>query len=312
MPPAINAPPANAPQLTEYCPEATTGAQDAIAALHRKGELELRRRAARQPLAARPLTALAETHRCRGNFEAAIEAYGQVAATQLGDWRKAAWLHAMLRQEPLPFVPPSGVWPAPFVRIENFLPRTEHERVLAIALSQAPRFAKARLGHGAARRVDESQRRGLSVEHVGCEALRSLLVTRIRPLLENIQSRLRLSLHAPGEVSGIELAAYPHDGHGHAHRDTDPLPYRRTSLNGVYFCHRQPLAFTGGDLLLYDTDVETGMASPLALSRIAPTSNSLVLFLPSYCHAITRVASRSCALADARLSVVFGVRAKSQ
>ena len=297
---------ADAPRYPDYGP-AAAGAMDAIALLQRKGELELKRRTAGQPLAARRLMALAETHRCQGNFEAAIEIYEQVASAQRGDWRKAAWLHAMLRQGQLPFVPPSGVWPAPFVYIENLLPRTEHERVLAIALALAPRFQQARLGSGEYRHVDESRRRGLAIDQVGCEELRSLLVPRLRPLLVGIQERLRLSPNAPYRFSHIDLAAYPHGNFGGAHRDASPRPYPRLSLNAVYFFHRQPLTFTGGDLLLYDTDVETGISSRLAFSRIAPTSNSLVLLPASYWHAVTQVASRSSALRDARLSACFSV-----
>ena len=248
--------------------------------------------------------ALAETHRCRGNFEAAIEIYEQVASAQRGDWRKAAWLRAMLRQEQLPFVPPSGVWPAPFAYIENFLPRTEHERVLAIALSMAPRFTKARLSSG--EHLDESKRRGLAIDQVGCDTLRRLLVAKLHPLLSSIQERLRLSPKRPTSAN-IDLAAYLHGNFCWAHCDASPRPYPQSSMNAVYFFHRQPLTFSGGDLLLYDTDVETGISSRLAFSRIAPTSNSLVLLPTTYFHAVTQVASRSSELRDARLSACLSM-----
>ena len=297
---------ANAPLLPDYNP-AAAGTVEAIAALHRRGELKLRQRARRKPLSARPLMALAETQRCQGNFAAAIEAYAQMAATRVGEWRKAAWLHAMLRQEQLPFVPPSGVWPAPFVRVENFLPATEHERVCALVLSLEQRFAVARVGEGH-RRVDESFRRGLAIDRVGSGELRGILMRRLRTLLPAIPRRLLLDEeHAHGIIGPVDLAAYRHDDFGGAHCDVRPWPYPTPSLNGVYFLHRQPLAFSGGDLLLYDTDIETGASSRLAFSRIEPTSNSLVLLPPHWYHAITRVTSRSGALADARLSACFSV-----
>lgn len=299
---------ANAPLLPDYNP-AAAGTVEAIAALHRRGELKLQQRARRKPLSARSLMALAEAHRCQGNFAAAIEAYAQVAAARVGEWRKAAWLHAMLRQAQLPFVPPSGVWPAPFVRVENFLPATEHERVHAIALSLEQRFAAARVGGGEDRRVDESYRRGLAIDRVGCGELRGILVRRLRALLPIIPRRLLLDEEQSHGIGSVDLAAYLHDSFGGAHCDVGPQPhpYPTMSLNGVYFLHRQPLAFSGGDLLLYDTDIETGISSRLAFSRIEPTSNSLVLLPPNWYHAITRVTSRSAALADARLSACFSV-----
>lgn len=279
----------------------------AIAELHRKGERALRRRAARAPLAVGPLMALAEARRCQGDFAAAIEIYEQVAATRRGDWRKAAWLHAMLRQEALPFVPPSGVWPAPFVYIENFLPRTEHERVLATVLSLAPDFAGARVGSGKDRRVDESRRRGLAIDAVDCDVFRGVLAQRLDALLPNIQRRLRLGPRT-FRVGPAYLAAYTHDSFAVPHRDSGPRPYPRLSLNGVYFLHREPRAFDGGDLLLYDTSVDGDGYDGFAFSRIRPTGNSLVL-VPSSCyHEVTPVASRSSALADARLSVAVPLR----
>ena len=308
MPPAIgDRTDVDVPPWRDYFSAASV---DAIAELHRQGELELqrqRRRAGQRAAADLRLMALAESHRHQGNFSAAIEIYEQVVAERLGDWRKAAWLRAMLRQERLPFVPPSGVWPAPFVYIENFLPPTEHERVLAIALSLAPRFAKARLGRGEQRSVNESKRRGLAIEAVGCDALTALLVPRVRPLLSSIQERLLLGPNAP-QFGNIDLAAYPHGGGGNAHSDGGPRPYPQLRLNAVYFFHHQPLAFTGGDLLLYDTDIENGIPSRFAFSRIAPKSNSLVLLPPSYFHGVTRVASRSSALRDARLSALLSIR----
>ena len=282
------------------------GTVEVLAELHRKGELALQRRAERQPLAARGLMTLAEIHRCQGDFAAAIEVYEQVAAARRGDWRKAAWLCAMLRQEPLPFAPPSGMWPAPFARIENFLSQAERERMHAIALSLAPRFVEARVGSGDRRRVDVSRRRGLAIDGVGCAALSDLLVPRVRALLPSIGRRLRLS-PGPHGIGGVDLMVYGRDGFVAAHRDTEPGPWPQTTLAGVYFFHRQPQAFKGGDLLLYDMDVEAGTSSRPAFSRIEPTSNSLVLIPMSCLHAVVRVTTGSDALADARLSACFSV-----
>ena len=278
-----------------------------IAELQRKGEQALRRRATEASLPVGPLMRLAETRRCQGDFAAAMEVYEQVAATRRGDWRKAAWLGALLRQEALPFAPPSGVWPAPFVQIENFLPPTEHERVFANALSIAPDFAAAQVGSGKHRRIDEERRRALAIDAVESDAFRGALVDRLKALLPGVQRRLRL--HPRTFRAGpAELVAYPHDGFALPHRDSGPSPYPRLRLNGVYYFHREPPPFGGGDLLLYDTNVEGEDYDPFAFSRIRPTGNSLVLVPTSYYHEVALVASRSGALADARLSVGVPLR----
>ena len=288
------------------------GAATTIAELQRQGELALRRRAERQPLASRPLMALAETQRLQGNFAAAAEIYQGVAATRRSDWRKAAWLHAMLLagERQLPFAPPSGVWPAPFVHIENFLPRAEHEHMCAIALSLAADFAGGRVGPPEDRRIDESHRRGLAVDHVASDRFGTTLVPRCLALLPSIRRRLRLNPRTADRAVGVSLAAYPHGGFAGPHCDTGPRPYPRLQLHCVYFFHRDPRAFSGGDLLLYDTDVETGDYDRFAFSRIVPASNSL-LVLPTSCyHEVTQVTSRSTALADARLSATVLLRGR--
>lgn len=284
-----------------------------IAELHRKSEQALRRRAARQPLGGRAPMVLAAAHRCQGNFAAAVEIYEQVAARRRRDWRKASWLAAMLGQRQLPFAPPSGTWPTPFVRVENFLPRAEHELVFAIALALAPRFAVARVGPAKDRRVDDSHRRGLGLDDVDCDELTALLAPKLHALLPSIQRRLRLSPRsAPDHIGRMDLAACPHGGFTRTHRDTGSRRYADLRLNAIYFFHRQPLAFHGGDLLLYDTDIEAGRYNRFAFSRIAPASNSLVVLPTSCYHEVTEVASRSNTFADVRLSATVVLRRRER
>ena len=219
----------------------------------------------------------------------------------------------MLRQRQLPFAPPSGMWPTPFARIENFLVPTEHERVFAIALSLASSYAVARVGPAKDRRIDESHIRGLGLDDVDCDELTALLAPKLHALLPSIQRRLRLSPRAaPDHVGRVDLAARPHGGFTRAHRDTGPRRYAQLRLNAIYFFHRQPLAFHGGDLLLYDTDIEAGRYNRFAFSRMAPASNSLVVLPTSCYHEVTEVASRSNALADARLSATVVLRGRKR
>ena len=283
--------------------------QETIAELHRQGELALQRRAARPALDVRSLMALAETQRCQGRFAAASESYARVAAARSGDWRKAAWLHAMLRQERLPFTPTRGVWPVPFARIENFLPPKEHERAQAIALSLAPRLGAAKIGTGAERRVDESQRLGLSTDPLDDDALNAILIVRIRALMPTIQERLRLQPWVPPHAI-VELQAYPDGGYGRVHRDNhQSMADPRMRLNCIYYVHREPRAFRGGDLLLYDTSIEAGdNHDQFAFSRIEPTGNSLVVMPRGSSHGVGQVEARSSALADARLAVAVSLR----
>ena len=70
-------------------------------------------------------------------------------------------------------------------------------------------------------------------------------------------------------------------------RNTQFGAYRSRKIAFVYFFHRRPRRFSGGDLLLYDTDVDADAYVSGAFSRIAPLRNSIVFF-PSACwHQVT-------------------------
>ena len=49
-------------------------------------------------------------------------------------------------------------------------------------------------------------------------------------------------------------------------------------LSYVYYFHRQPRPFRGGDLLLYDTDRQAGNFEMGVFTRIEPLHNSIVFF----------------------------------
>lgn len=86
----------------------------------------------------------------------------------------------------------------------------------------------------------------------------------------------------------------------HVDTDTREASRSRTTdrlISSVYYFPREPLAFTGGELILYD------FTGRLPAARIEPRRNRLVAF-PSFAyHEVTPVTSASERLEDARWSV---------
>ena len=68
-----------------------------------------------------------------------------------------------------------------------------------------------------------------------------------------------------------------------AHTDFDAGDPPPRSINYVYYLHRRPKSFSGGDLLLHDGLV----ASPF--TRIEPLDNSIILFPGRIPHEVTVV-----------------------
>ena len=262
--------------------------------LHDQAEAALRQRLAEDTQDSGALLRLGDLHRRRGNFTAASEAYGRLRALRRGD-RRARWLRAVTAGERLPAMPPAGLRAAPFVHIRDFLSHAERERLLSAALEMRGLFAPAGVGRGAARKVRPSARRALEARLPSRSGVCAWLVPKIRGALPKVCMLLRVNGLDRRRMS-LAMVAYADGGFGARHRDSFPLL-------GILYFHRDPRPFSGGNLLLHDTEVETGRCSAFDFSRVAPITGSIVFYPGRYMHEVTPVACASGDFADARLSV---------
>ena len=263
--------------------------------LHNRAEAVLRRRSAEEPRDAGALLRLGDLHRRRGSFPAAAEAYGRLCALRSGE-RRACWLRTVTAGEPLPAAPPDGLRAAPFVHIRDFLSHAERERLRSAALAMRGRFAHGGTGLGTDRKVRPLERRALEARLSSREDVCAWLVPKLREALPKLSILLRIDgLDRCSMV--LAMVAHPDGGFGTRHRDPP-------SLQGICYFHRDPRPFSGGDLLLYDTEVETGRYGPTAFSRVEPAAGSIVFYPGHYVHEVTPVVGGPGDFAAARLSVV--------
>ena len=249
----------------------------------------LRRRLAVDPRNTDMLWELAEVHRRQGNFVAARSLYGRLRGRG-PDPLKAAWLHAMLSGNGAPEPIPGGTWPAPFVRVTNFLAPSECDRLLALGLAAREHFAPARVGAGHAR-VDSEVRVTLEMgDRRSAMEVHRRIAPKARSLVPEILARLRMDGIGRYLIE-MSMRVYLDGGFYTPHCDDRPQSKSRRKLSFVYFFHREPRRFSGGDLLLYDTSADAGAGSLLlrGFSRFVPLCNSIVFF-PSAClHEVTPV-----------------------
>ena len=71
----------------------------------------------------------------------------------------------------------------------------------------------------------------------------------------------------------------------------------------MYWFHREPRRFCGGDLLLYDRNDDTGDFTAAAFSRIVPLRNSIIFFPSSALHQVTQVQCETNNFGDGRWAV---------
>ena len=249
----------------------------------------LERALAAAPGDARVLWKLAEVHRRLGDFDAARGLYGRLR--ECGpDRRKAAWLHAVLSGGGAPERAPGGVlWPAPFVWMTDFLAPEECGRLLALGVERHEGFEPVQVDSpSSGPRVDPDSRVGLDADARTTKEARARIVPKIRSVLPDVLARLGMAGLDRCEIETAMRVCLT-GGFLAAHSDAKFGAYRSRKIGFTYFFHRRPRRFSGGDLLLYDTDVDAGAFVSGAFSRITPLHNSIVFF-PSACfHQVTPV-----------------------
>lgn len=110
----------------------------------------------------------------------------------------------------------------------------------------------------------------------------------------------------PFPISRIETqtTASNHGDFFHCHSDNGAEAVAAREITFVYFFHREPKQFSGGELRIYDSRRENDNYVPTANYRaIVPEQNQLVLFASGLSHEITPVDCPSGRFADSRFTV---------
>jgi SM-20-related protein len=117
---------------------------------------------------------------------------------------------------------------------------------------------------------------------------------------------LRALNHPFFDVSRVEsqITASNDGDYFHMHNDNTHANWPSREITFVYFFHREPRSFQGGELLLYDTREEAGTSTASAIrKRITPEQNSIIFFESSCLHEILPVRCPSRLFADSRFTM---------
>lgn len=270
--------------------------------LHR-AESILQQRLAAHPHDAKALLRLGDVLRQKGEFPAAIETYRHLHALN-PDHASAAWLVSMLSGGRVRPAAPAALRPVPFVRLAEFLTPAQQARLFMHILAGRERFRSARVGEHT---LNCRARAALVSDRQTLRGVRSWFDPKLRSVLPHVLARLRMEGLHRFQV-GMNVTVYLGGGFHKVHRDNKGKRKRLWKLNYVYYLHREPRRFAGGDLLLYDTNVEAGGGSSVVFSRIEPLNNSLVFFPSDAFHEVIPVACATQDFGDGRFSVNGWIR----
>jgi Rps23 Pro-64 3,4-dihydroxylase Tpa1-like proline 4-hydroxylase len=265
--------------------------------LLRQAEQRCTRQLSADPENRAMLRSLAELYRKLANLEEAAALCGRLSRLDPND-QEAAYLHALLSGAPTP-ITPTGCRPTPFVWIKNFLPRDFHESLIPFAGSVREQFVPSRVGRHAEYKPDVRQ----TLEFWGKWPELPRFKDYLAEILPNVLPRLHLPAFAIEKYT-IRLRAYL-DGHFfRIHQDTEPDgPNANRVVNFVYYFHRQPRPYSGGDLLLFDSDVEANTFTRARFTRVIPEDNSIILFPCCFYHSVVPVRCPSQEFTDSRFVV---------
>jgi Rps23 Pro-64 3,4-dihydroxylase Tpa1-like proline 4-hydroxylase len=209
---------------------------------------------------------------------------------------------SQLEKTALAVVEEADLLPAQCVVFDEFLAPAEMNELLRYGLQHEADFEVSEVvAPGLGGTVDFDNRRSRVL--MDLDKHEDVLVNRLRACLPRVFARLN---HAPFTASRVEaqITASNDGDFFHWHSDNGQTETAGRQLTFVYFFHREPKRFRGGELRIYDSRMENGAYTPSEnYLTIVPRQNQMVLFPSSLAHEITPVECPSRAFADSRFTV---------
>jgi Rps23 Pro-64 3,4-dihydroxylase Tpa1-like proline 4-hydroxylase len=129
------------------------------------------------------------------------------------------------------------------------------------------------------------------------------MLDRIKAVLPQVLDKLGMEEFS---IAGVEAqVTASNDGDFfHFHSDNGSERVASRNLTFVYFFHREPRQFEGGELRIHDARLEEGIyVSEGSYQTIVPRQNQIVFFPCEMMHEITAVNCSSQAFADSRFTL---------
>lgn len=177
-----------------------------------------------------------------------------------------------------------------------------NQKLLEFAIRQEPKFITTT--HGGKQNL---QHRNSLVLGISPEDIQRLS----RYIREGLPSVLKQLQMAEFPVGNIEAQITAHgDGHYYKiHQDNGTPDLALRQLTYVYYFYREPKQFSGGELKIYDDQVEDDRSVKAdSFHIIEPRNNSIVFFPSHYLHEVLPVSCSSPSFADSRFTLNGWVR----
>jgi Rps23 Pro-64 3,4-dihydroxylase Tpa1-like proline 4-hydroxylase len=207
-----------------------------------------------------------------------------------------------------PLSPPRRLAAARHVRVTDFLSAAEHQRLLDYVLAHEDDFHESGvIGPEGQHELDLEFRRSRTLWGGRLEEVWELFERRLRGILPGVRQELDIPWFPVGRIER-QLTAHGSGGFFAPHVDTGDAAVAGRRISCIYYFHRTPQRYTGGELKLYDTwETPTGSTGAGTYTTLAPLDNSMVFFPSDAFHEVCPVQLETDAFGDSRFTVTIWV-----
>ena len=192
---------------------------------------------------------------------------------------------------------------ADYVELNNFLSPEENQIVIETAIQQRDQYIESTTTTKA-----DKYRQSYVLFSQYFPELSALIQSKILAVLPEILIKLNFR---PFEISEIEVQLTAHnDGcYYKIHNDAGSEKTASRQITYVYYFYQEPKAFSGGELKIYDTELQgTGVTTHPKYKTITPTNNSIIFFNSRSRHEVIPVICPSKLFQHSRFTVNGWIR----
>jgi Rps23 Pro-64 3,4-dihydroxylase Tpa1-like proline 4-hydroxylase len=199
--------------------------------------------------------------------------------------------------------PAPGSLASQYVQIENFLPPDLVSKLLDLTLAKESAFVPTGVTT-----QDKNYRQSLFLPSFSQLPVWPLILAKIEQVMPAVMEILGIPNFAVADIEA-QLTAHNDGNYYKVHNDNGSPPTATRVFTYVYYFHRDPKAFEGGELKIFDTKIQNNYyVAAESFSLVEPIHNSIVFFLSRYLHEVLPVRCPSRQFADSRFTVNGWIR----
>ncbi len=188
-----------------------------------------------------------------------------------------------------------------YCHIDNWLTETEHGQLLDYVMNQETAFVPTTTSTNA-----QDYRRSQVLYEFPEWA--ELVRQRISATLPEVYQTLSMAAFPITDIEN-QVTAHNDGNYYKIHNDNGSADTATREFTYVYYFYHEPKAFTGGELIIYDSQVSDGFyVQADSFQTIEPRNNSVVFFLSRYLHEVLPVHCPSRLFADSRFTINGWIR----